>query len=429
MAGALLLCSGTVQGVRYAPGYREWFHQTRREKKKRQGTYILCRRRSGESDLLTADSCEACLQIGDDIIDVLGADGQADGVLVDLLLGQLLIVQLAVGGGCRVDDQTLHIRNVCQQREDLQVIDELECDLMEMANTSKSYDFILKFIERKENNFAYKEFIKSLKNLLDLKDSAMVELIKPALVGLLYEECIPVYIPAERLLISTFSNSIFSLLQAGASIPDCIKDFGSLYEKARIQYKNIDINILDIKVSFNNNGDTVYLMNENKEVKLSQTSSGIQSIIPLWIVFNQYVESKKKQILVIEEPELNLFPSTQHFLIDWIMRKMRKSNGSIVITTHSPYVLSVVDNLILAQEILKKSNKKKLVLSKIKELIPSMALIDFDDVSSYFFHSDGTVKDIRDTDIKSLGAEYIDTASDKLGYIFDELCNIERNEL
>ena len=304
-----------------------------------------------------------------------------------------------------------------------------DADLMEMANTSKSYDFILKFIERKENNFAYKEFIKSLKNLLDLKDSAMVELIKPALVGLLYEECIPVYIPAERLLISTFSNSIFSLLQAGASIPDCIKDFGSLYEKARIQYKNIDINILDIKVSFNNNGDTVYLMNENKEVKLSQTSSGIQSIIPLWIVFNQYVESKKKQILVIEEPELNLFPSTQHFLIDWIMRKMRKSNGSIVITTHSPYVLSVVDNLILAQEILKKSNKKKLVLSKIKELIPSMALIDFDDVSSYFFHSDGTVKDIRDTDIKSLGAEYIDTASDKLGYIFDELCNIERNEL
>ena len=149
----------------------------------------------------------------------------------------------------------------------------------------------------------------------------------------------------------------------------------------------------------------------------------------MWIVFNQYVESKKKQILVIEEPELNLFPSTQHFLIDWIMRKMRKSNGSIVITTHSTYVLSVVDNLILAQEILKKSNKKKLVLSKIKELIPSMALIDFDDVSSYFFHSDGTVKDIRDTDIKSLGAEYIDTASDKLGYIFDELCNIERNEL
>ena len=46
--------------------------------------------------LLAADGCEAGFQIGKDIINVLGADGQADGVLVDLLLGQLGIGQLAV---------------------------------------------------------------------------------------------------------------------------------------------------------------------------------------------------------------------------------------------------------------------------------------------------------------------------------------------
>ena len=310
-----------------------------------------------------------------------------------------------------------------------------DADLMEAANTSDSLTFYLKFIEKKENDALFNSFIKSLKGLIgenlksDSKSKSMLDIIKPALISLLYEECIPVYIPAERLLISTFSNSIFSLLQAGASIPECIKDFGSLYEKARNQYKNIDIDILNIKVSFDKQGDKVYLMNENKELELSQTSSGIQSIIPLWVVFNQYVENKKKQMLVIEEPELNLFPSTQHFLIDWIMKKMRKSNGSIVITTHSPYVLSVVDNLILAQEILKKSINKKSAISKIRKLIPSMALIDFDDVSSYFFNSNGIVKDIKDTDIKSLGAEYIDEASNELGYIFDELCNIERDEL
>lgn len=58
-----------------------------------------------------------------------------------------------------------------------------------------------------------------------------------------------------------------------------------------------------------------------------------------------------------------------------------------------------------------------------------MALIDFNDVSSYFFRIDGNVIDIRDTELKSLGAEYIDEASNELGYIFDELCNIERDEL
>ena len=303
-----------------------------------------------------------------------------------------------------------------------------------MANNSDSYDFILKFIEKKEGKESFVELINPLKSILQnsgsLKENSyFTNAVKSLLMEYIYEECIPVYIPAERLLISTFSNSIFSLLQAGASIPDCIKDFGSLYEKARNQYKNIDIDILNIKVSFDKQGDKVYLMNENKELELSQTSSGIQSIIPLWVVFNQYVENKKKQMLVIEEPELNLFPSTQHFLIDWIMKKMRKSNGSIVITTHSPYVLSVVDNLILAQEILRKSADKKLVVSKIKEIIPSMALVDFNEVSSYFFNSNGFVKDIKDTDIKSLGAEYIDEASNELGYIFDELCNIERDEL
>ena len=55
---------------------------------------------------------------------MLGADGQADGVLVDLLLGQLGIGQLAVGGGGRVDDKALPIRLVGQQRENLQVVDE-----------------------------------------------------------------------------------------------------------------------------------------------------------------------------------------------------------------------------------------------------------------------------------------------------------------
>lgn len=310
-----------------------------------------------------------------------------------------------------------------------------DADLMEVANSSESDDFILKFIEKKESDSSLKDLIKALKKTVENNEQRrdntfFMSYLKNFLMSSIYEKCTPVYIPAERLLISTFSNSIFSLLQAGASIPDCIKDFGSLYEKARIQYKKIDIDVLNINVSFSNNEDTIYLKGEGKELKFSQASSGIQSIIPLWTVFNQYVESKEKQILVIEEPELNLFPSTQYSLIDWIMKRMRKSNGSIVITTHSPYVLSTIDNLILGQEILNKSNSnnKRQVHSKIKKIIPSLALINFDDVSSYFFHLDGTVKDIRDTELKSLGAEYIDGASNELSKIFSELCNLE-NEL
>lgn len=57
-----------------------------------------------------------------------------------------------------------------------------------------------------------------------------------------------------------------------------------------------------------------------------------------------------------------------------------------------------------------------------------MALIKFDDVSSYFFNADGTVSDIRDEELKTTGAEHLDDASNNLGQIFNELCRIY-NEL
>ena len=68
---------------------------------------------------------EALLQVGDDVVDVLGADGEADGVLVDALVLQLGLAQLGVGGGGGVDHQRFDVGHVGQQGEDGQVVDEL----------------------------------------------------------------------------------------------------------------------------------------------------------------------------------------------------------------------------------------------------------------------------------------------------------------
>ena len=73
---------------------------------------------------------EALFQVGDDVVDVLRADGQADGGRGDTLVGQILRRQLGVGGGGGVDDQTLHVGHVGQQGEDLQVVDEAEGRLL-----------------------------------------------------------------------------------------------------------------------------------------------------------------------------------------------------------------------------------------------------------------------------------------------------------
>ena len=43
----------------------------------------------------SADGFEGGLEVGEDIVDVLGADGQADGIGADALVGELLLGQLA----------------------------------------------------------------------------------------------------------------------------------------------------------------------------------------------------------------------------------------------------------------------------------------------------------------------------------------------
>ncbi len=53
----------------------------------------------GKIEGLLLDCLECLLQIGDQVVGILGTDGQADGVLVDALVQQFLLAELAVGGG------------------------------------------------------------------------------------------------------------------------------------------------------------------------------------------------------------------------------------------------------------------------------------------------------------------------------------------
>lgn len=83
-------------------------------------TYRARQRGDSPSRLLRdrlLDGFEAGGQVGDDVVDVLGADGQAHGGGLDAGGQQLLFGQLGVRGGSRVDDQGLHVSNVGQQAE------------------------------------------------------------------------------------------------------------------------------------------------------------------------------------------------------------------------------------------------------------------------------------------------------------------------
>ena len=79
--------------------------------------------------MLFCDRAECLIEILDDIVHIFRTDRQTDRVRTDALIGQFFFGALAVGRGRRMDDQGLHVCDVCQQGEQFQIVDELLCGL------------------------------------------------------------------------------------------------------------------------------------------------------------------------------------------------------------------------------------------------------------------------------------------------------------
>lgn len=94
--------------------------------------------------------------------------------------------------------------------------------------------------------------------------------------------------------------------------------------------------------------------------------------------------------LIIEEPELNLFPETQAELLYSILRLMQNDRkDNLVITTHSPYMLYALNNCILVNIV-----RDKMPKSKLDKIGCSDIVLNPIDVSVYELE-DGTFRPIE----------------------------------
>ena len=111
---------------------------------------------------------------------------------------------------------------------------------------------------------------------------------------------------------------------------------------------NLIRQILKADYSISENGEKLGF-NKNKSVTIENASSGQQeSLRVLQDLFILYVE-KESGFRVIEEPEAHLFPTAQKRLIEFISVIGNITDSSFFISTHSPYILSVFNNLLFAK--------------------------------------------------------------------------------
>ena len=231
-----------------------------------------------------------------------------------------------------------------------------------------------------------------------------------------------IYIPAERMLIPIIAESMFGLSFNQISLPGCVLAFGAKFESARKNIKSLNIDFLDIKYEFRESSEFLTMSN-SKEIKLSQASSGLLSSLPL-IVTLQFFFRKPSMLpnyFVIEEPELNLYPNAQKDLTEFIIEGLNQSKDKIIITTHSPYLLTTLDNLIQAGNVSKINDSLK---DKVRKIVPEKRWVDFEKVSCYFFDK-GTCYSTLDDENKSIGPSNIDDVSSEIGIVFEKLLDLK----
>lgn len=292
------------------------------------------------------------------------------------------------------------------------------------------------------------------------------------------------YIPSERSYLSISDDFLSS-----ENLPSVFYELASDYSAARsaVGLKGFDIPVNGFRFIYSKSESSSVIIDKssNYRIRLNHAASGIQSVLPLALVFAYHcnvlryeekpglsvisVQQKarilrmmgefigtddiasdntpemnvlkaagiteitedpalKRQLIrelrrifdfrlsaIIEEPEQNLFPLAQKELVEFLVRETNEGDGSLLLTTHSPYVLSVLNNLIFAGE---HSRKKG-----INEIISKSLQIRYKEISAYYF-SDGSCSSIMDSDMRCINPENIDSCSVDINHTYSLMENI-----
>lgn len=269
------------------------------------------------------------------------------------------------------------------------------------------------------------------------------------------------YIPSERNLVAAIPNW-YQVSMSNNNILDFMKEW-EFARKCFLKKEQILGLPFSYRYSSSDMGDHI-VMSDGKELNLTNASSGLQSLTPLYIMLRYLTDdfykvkhtkvedtilrenleqivtrmlpnkTTEKQLeivngimtpsrtdMYIEEPEAHIYPSTQK---DFIYSLVNMLNGRrrhfCFIATHSPYILTALNNLIQAAETISESDEKA---AKIKDRFPKRQTMPYDEVAA-FAMKDGKIESIMDEDFRLISAEALDSASQEIADDYNFLLNV-----
>jgi len=286
------------------------------------------------------------------------------------------------------------------------------------------------------------------------------------------------YVPSERNFVSSVKN-----VRNLKGLPSTLYTFSDEFIDAIEDLKgHIDLPINNAKFEYQKLNKLSWIIGEDYKIKLSEASSGFQSFVPLFIVTNylshsleketdstvkeisieegkrireeiekiysnpnlseevkkaslEYLSSRFKYscfINIVEEPEQNLFPSSQRQIVNILLEFVNMNKGNeLLMTTHSPYIINYLTLCIKAESIYKTLTDKKFKLSdpefsQTNEIVPMSSTVKANDLVIYEFdEGDGSIKKLGNYEGIPSDINYLNQSLAESNRLFDLLLEIE----
>ena len=220
--------------------------------------------------------------------------------------------------------------------------------------------------------------------------------------------------------------------------------FDEMLHFNKINAKKLKLPIGNIVFEYNIEFNIAYIVDDNYRIPLSESSSGMQSFVPLYLVSRYLALSIQKEkdtsrnslahsqsirlqnevqkvllnenlsedlkhaalaiisskyinncfINIVEEPEQNLFPTSQRAILNCLLEFCNLNEGNkLIMTTHSPYIINYIALAVKAFNINKKIETvdKQELRIKLNNIVPLMATISMEDLCIYELDEKGNI--------------------------------------
>ena len=234
------------------------------------------------------------------------------------------------------------------------------------------------------------------------------------------------YVPSERNFIAYVKSPKELKLSSEA-----LKEFLTEFDNSKEIVKNLLLPINDVILDYDKLNDTLSLKGEDYKIKLTEASSGFQSFAPIYMVSNYLVNTIKKDsgikvsmsgeeinrfrkeieqlykdkhlsdeqkriaisvlpqkfnktsfVNIVEEPEQNLFPTSQRDMLYSLLKINNEiSANKLIITTHSPYLVNYVSVAVEAGKLRQVATAEK--KEQLNVIVPISSAISADDLAIY----------------------------------------------